>query len=215
MAKILVEGGCDPGIRNKLKQNALQVARSSGKMEMVKYLEKFRPEKQTRSSFSVPSLHPPPKKRQRLMIRHPVTGELMNLNEACMEDFEPKAHDAAASAPRQSLRKRVDKKKWYDSAHAFLAGVFNHTESWPFCEPVNPEKHGCPDYRRLVSNPMDFSMIRKKLKQQQYTNLRSFVQDVDLIFNNVRHYNSQSSDVWLMANALMQYCAQQFKVINY
>jgi hypothetical protein len=216
MARILVEGGCDPGIRNKLKQNAAQVARTAGKMDMVKYLEKFKPEKHTRSSFSVPILHPPPKKRIRLMIRHPVTNKLMDLNEACMKDFEPKVHDAAESSKAKKQenqqRKRIDKKKWHDAAHNFLQGVFMHTESWPFCTPVIPEAHGCPDYKEHVQMPMDFSTIRKKLKTGAYTNLRSFVGDVDLVFNNVRHYNNSSSDVWLMANALMQYCAQQFKV---
>ena len=150
------------------------------------------------------------------MIRHPVTNKLMDLNEACMKDFEPKVHDAAESSKAKKQenqqRKRIDKKKWHDAAHNFLQGVFMHTESWPFCTPVIPEAHGCPDYKEHVQMPMDFSTIRKKLKTGAYTNLRSFVGDVDLVFNNVRHYNNSSSDVWLMANALMQYCAQQFKV---
>ena len=42
---------------------------------------------------------------------------------------------------------------------------------------------------------MDFSLIKKKLREYQYTNFKEFCKDMDLVFNNCFLFNGEKSTV--------------------
>ncbi|KAF2658417.1 Bromodomain-containing protein [Lophiostoma macrostomum CBS 122681] len=60
-----------------------------------------------------------------------------------------------------------------------------------FKDPVNPEVLGIPTYPDLVKNPMDLSTMETKLKDQQYTVVREFMEDLDQIVNNSVLFNGK------------------------
>lgn len=56
-------------------------------------------------------------------------------------------------------------------------------------EPVDPIRDNCPDYFDVISNPMDLSTVRNKLKQDKYTSISQWKSDVNLIWKNCIEYN--------------------------
>lgn len=45
--------------------------------------------------------------------------------------------------------------------------VFKHKFAWPFHTPVDPVRLGLPDYFDVIKEPMDMSLIKKKLDNFQ------------------------------------------------
>jgi hypothetical protein len=70
--------------------------------------------------------------------------------------------------------------------------------SWLFASPVDAESLGLKDYYSIIKRPMDFGTIKQNLKDHKYTNEQSFMDDIDLTFNNCAVYNGLSSDVGRM-----------------
>jgi hypothetical protein len=60
---------------------------------------------------------------------------------------------------------------------------------------VDPVKFSIVDYFDIVSKPMDFSTIRKKLNFNVYTSPKDFVADVRLIFKNCYAYNGNEHEI--------------------
>lgn len=56
-----------------------------------------------------------------------------------------------------------------------------------FCEPVNPEAY--PDYRKLVTTPMDLGTIINRVLLDNYKTPLEFWQDVGLVWKNCRKFN--------------------------
>ena len=52
-----------------------------------------------------------------------------------------------------------------------------------------------PDYHNIVKKPMDFGTIKTKLKENQYSKLQEFMEDMDLVYYNCRLYNGIESEV--------------------
>ncbi|NXD17731.1 BRPF3 protein, partial [Nothocercus nigrocapillus] len=67
-----------------------------------------------------------------------------------------------------------------------------------FAEPVNlneasPFPRGVPDYLEFISNPMDFSTMRRKLESHLYRTLDEFEEDFNLIVTNCMRYNAKDT----------------------
>ena len=60
-----------------------------------------------------------------------------------------------------------------------------------FHEPVDPVKFGIMDYFDIITKPMDFSTIKKKLSHNFYPDCKSFKADVLLVFENCLKYNGE------------------------
>jgi hypothetical protein len=69
-----------------------------------------------------------------------------------------------------------------------------------FNAPVDTEKY--PNYLSVVSKPLDFGTIRKRLDANAYMSLDDFVSDVNLVLSNARQFNAPHSLVHHMADAL-------------
>ena len=64
-----------------------------------------------------------------------------------------------------------------------------------FKEPVDPIALDIPDYPNIITEPMDFSTMQKKLSEWQYPTLESFIVDMHLVFDNAVRYNSDPHNV--------------------
>uniref|UniRef100_A0A8B9TMB8 Bromodomain and PHD finger containing 3 n=1 Tax=Anas platyrhynchos TaxID=8839 RepID=A0A8B9TMB8_ANAPL len=60
-----------------------------------------------------------------------------------------------------------------------------------FAEPVNLNE--VPDYLEFISNPMDFSTMRRKLESHLYRTLDEFEEDFNLIVTNCMRYNAKDT----------------------
>lgn len=78
---------------------------------------------------------------------------------------------------------------WEKSAKRLLNHLWKFKDSSIFHQPVNPEELNIPDYFQIVKKPMDFSTIKKKLREYQYTNFKEFCIDINLVFDNCVLYN--------------------------
>lgn len=73
-----------------------------------------------------------------------------------------------------------------------------NNSAWIFQEPVNVQTLKIPDYYTIVKNPMDFGTIKQKLKEQRYSNISEFMDDMELVFYNCKIYNGDESGVGQM-----------------
>ncbi|KAG6907341.1 hypothetical protein DXG01_009298 [Tephrocybe rancida] len=65
--------------------------------------------------------------------------------------------------------------------------IDNH-DAEAFLKPVS--KAEAPDYYDVISNPMDFATMLKKVKARQYKSKRDFKDDLELIWSNCLTYNA-------------------------
>ncbi|CAF1085093.1 unnamed protein product [Rotaria sordida] len=74
-----------------------------------------------------------------------------------------------------------------------LNELLKNDASWPFQTPVDAKQH--PEYYECIKTPMDFSTMKKKMRNHQYTKRDEFFNDVQLILNNCEYYNEDDSPV--------------------
>lgn len=76
-----------------------------------------------------------------------------------------------------------------------------------FSEPVDPSKDSCPDYFKVIANPMDLGSIMNKVYLDIYKSYDEFWRDVGLVFKNCLKYNKEeTSDLHLLGLTLRE-CA--------
>lgn len=87
-----------------------------------------------------------------------------------------------------------------------LKEITSHKDAWPFLEPVDVVTLHIPDYHKIITQPMDFSTIQKKMERKDgtYTNVREICSDVRLIFANAMKYNDDQNVIHLMAKSLLE-----------
>ncbi|TMW61098.1 hypothetical protein Poli38472_013561 [Pythium oligandrum] len=98
---------------------------------------------------------------------------------------------------------RQHKMKGYRGIEILTAGPFIHA--------VDVTKY--PDYLQVISEPMDFAKIERKLKGDRYTDVNEFCADVHLIFTNCHKYNSdpvEGADIRAMASNLRDYFVELY-----
>lgn len=89
-----------------------------------------------------------------------------------------------------------------------LSDLKAHPLAWAFLNPVNADE--VPDYYGVIKRPMglykvfisypfaltfpsDFSTMEHKLDTNQYSTLKAFLDDVQLVFHNCKLYNPEAS----------------------
>ncbi|CAH8537184.1 unnamed protein product [Heterobilharzia americana] len=60
-----------------------------------------------------------------------------------------------------------------------------------FAEPVHPSL--APDYALIIKKPMDFSTMRKKIENFEYSTMEALLLDFDLMLDNCFEYNRETS----------------------
>ena len=89
---------------------------------------------------------------------------------------------------------------WESEALKVLKELLKLPETEIFKYPVDPIENNVPNYYEVIKNPMDFSLIKKKIRRRQYTNFKEFCCDVDLIFDNCFKFNGEFSEVGRMGS---------------
>lgn len=92
------------------------------------------------------------------------------INTACFE--EVKAKDA-----------------WIKVAQKVLSICWKSKGGNYFHEAVDPSKFGIVDYFEVITEPMDFGLIKKKLTFNVYNSVSEFINDMKLVFDNCVRYN--------------------------
>lgn len=102
-------------------------------------------------------------------------------------------------------------KEWVRGCKRILKAVQDHEESYPFLQPVDWRKLGIPDYPKIIKKPMDLSKVERKLSSGNYSQ-ESFVDDMNLIFENAKTFNLEVSQIYQMAqnvqSSFHQKCAE-------
>eukprot|EP01135_Chromosphaera_perkinsii_P002130 Nk52_evm64s217 gene=Nk52_evmTU64s217 len=83
-----------------------------------------------------------------------------------------------------------------------LSSLKNYTEH---CSPFLTKvlKRDAPDYHKIIAEPMDLGTMTRKLEREEYLNRESFLNDLQLIYNNCREYNIAPGNVFTVhANAM-------------
>ena len=103
---------------------------------------------------------------------------------------------------KENLQKMIDEindedlkmnDSWEKIAKKLMNNLWKHKDAELFHKPVDPEELNIPDYFNIIKNPMDFSTIKKKLTNYTYTNLKEFVNDMTLVFENCYTYNGRKT----------------------
>jgi len=83
-----------------------------------------------------------------------------------------------------------------------------------FWEPVNAQALGIPTYYTIVTNPMDFTKIEKKLKQHVYLSVDEVAADVNQIWKNSEIFNGAQHDITLIAKELVSIFQKKFSLLK-
>ncbi|CAF0741477.1 unnamed protein product [Adineta steineri] len=60
-----------------------------------------------------------------------------------------------------------------------------------------------PGYSQIITNPMDFSTMKKKINHDEYSNILEFCSDFELMCNNAMKYNRPETIYWQAAKRLL------------
>ncbi|KAK9236716.1 hypothetical protein V1525DRAFT_426839 [Lipomyces kononenkoae] len=67
-----------------------------------------------------------------------------------------------------------------------------------------PDVKQYPEYYREIKHPIALDMIRKKIKRRLYPDVESFLQDLRLMFENAKEFNSPNSVIYKDTEALQE-----------
>lgn len=81
-----------------------------------------------------------------------------------------------------------------DWKYSLFEKLYKHKSAHIFKFPVDPIKHGCPDYYSVIRYPMDLSTIRSRMDEDDYT-LVDMARDVQLMISNCLLFNPPINQV--------------------
>lgn len=74
-----------------------------------------------------------------------------------------------------------------------------------FNEPVNPEQQSVPNYYKKVKNPQDLGTILDRLEHGEYTDIKLWEKDINLVWLNAELYNGKESYVSVIAHHMQRH----------
>ncbi|KAJ8126534.1 hypothetical protein O1611_g7104 [Lasiodiplodia mahajangana] len=100
---------------------------------------------------------------------------------------------------------------YYNRLARLLSDMQTHQAAWPFWDPVNGDDN--PDYYKIITEPMDLSIMWTKLEADQYPTPREFLRDAHRLFKNCRKYNAEGTIYVKEANRLENYMWRRIRAI--
>ena len=79
----------------------------------------------------------------------------------------------------------------------------------PFRAPVDPIRDNAPRYLEIITHPMDFGTMKKKLARNDYLSVKEFIADIQLICDNAKKYNGETSMFVLIGDDVMSFVNRQ------
>ncbi|KAI0253661.1 hypothetical protein BJV78DRAFT_1152789 [Lactifluus subvellereus] len=101
-------------------------------------------------------------------------------NSQVVKDSRKQPHDAKLADPFHDALE--------DLLHDLRTVTMDNHDADAFIKPVS--RSDVPDYYDIITNPMDFQTMLKKVKQKQYKSKKEFKDDLDLIWSNCFTYNA-------------------------
>lgn len=97
-----------------------------------------------------------------------------------------------------------------------LERLKSHESAWPFLEPVDPEKHGCPNYFHIIKTPMgiirshqDLSLIEDNISNGSIQNQKEFCDQFVLMISNCCKFNPKTHNVHKAGLVLAKFFEKQ------
>lgn len=84
-----------------------------------------------------------------------------------------------------------------------------HEDGWPFLQPVNCKQF--TSYRKFIKNPMDFSTMKQKLRDNSYKTRGDFAADAQLVFDNCKTFNEDESEVGHCGHTMRRFFNKRWK----
>jgi hypothetical protein len=111
----------------------------------------------------------------------------------------PNKRPAGAGAD-VSKRPRNDFEAAVDGLFKELTNLINRklwgkSQCTAFKQPVDPIKHGVPDYWGVIKHPMDLGTVKNKIAQRQYKTPLEARDDIRLVWRNCALYNQLGNPV--------------------
>jgi len=112
-----------------------------------------------------------------------------------------------------SAEERIFVEYWREQvADGFRAGVLHklvnsflraNRDADIFVSPVDPELHECPDYYEVITTPICFQDIKRKIDNGSYADsFSAFQKDAELCFSNAMEYNQEGTEVYNAARRM-------------
>ncbi|AOW31368.1 histone acetyltransferase GCN5 [Candida albicans L26] len=121
----------------------------------------------------------------------------------------PGLAEAGWSEEMDKLAQKPKRGPHYNFMVTLFSEIQNHPSAWPFAVAVNKEE--VPDYYRVIEHPIDLATIEQKLENNLYLKFTDFVDDLKLMFNNCRAYNSETTTYYKNANKLEKFMNNKLK----
>ncbi|CAF0868781.1 unnamed protein product [Rotaria sp. Silwood1] len=140
---------------------------------------------------------------------HADTTIMSVLNDSSSNDMDDDiASPTISNTINNNSKKKSSKKSKTNNDIKACSELLKSDVSWPFQTPVDAKQH--PEYYECIKNPMDFSTIKKKMRNNQYTKREEFLHDVELILNNCEYFNEDDSPVGQAGHLLRTFFQSQW-----
>ena len=96
----------------------------------------------------------------------------------------------------------IYKEQFYHICQDIVQQIVGTEGAATFFKPVDPEADGAPDYYLVVVKPMCIFTVQDKLDKKLYETPEEFIDDMNQIFINAKHYNHSSHPIYKSADEL-------------
>jgi len=234
VCELLIQAGTNVNKQDKKRTTALHWAKKHGKTDIVELLiangaippkepapEKTQ-EKQSKKAGGNKKKEPEKNVAKKYVLTVFKDGIWRPLNQAEIQEFintNPEVGEylknptkletmpIPATAQPQNIFYHWDK-----AASKILNHIWKQHGAWHFQTPVDPVALHIPDYHNIVKRPMDLGTIKKKLSTGAYNNVKEFISDMELVFDNSILYNGETSDFGVLAKGLKEEFRKQCQV---
>mmetsp|Transcript_15401 Transcript_15401/g.17109 ORF Transcript_15401/g.17109 Transcript_15401/m.17109 type:complete len:203 (-) Transcript_15401:58-666(-) len=100
---------------------------------------------------------------------------------------------------------------WEKPAKRIIQHLWKQEGAWLFHYPVDVKAWKIEDYYTIITDPMDFTTIKCKLQENQYTNVEEFEIDLHKIFDNCIKYNGEINQYSQIARKMRKDFESQMK----
>ena len=81
-----------------------------------------------------------------------------------------------------------------------------------FMEPVDPDRDGIPNYKKIIPTPMDLGTMLNRIYLDYYRDCHQFWIDLGLVFKNCRKFNKDPSvDIRILCDTLREIAKELYK----
>lgn len=124
----------------------------------------------------------------------------------------PGLRDSGWTPEMDELARRPARGPHYNTMQHLISELQNHQAAWPFLQPVNRDE--VADYYEVIKEPMDLSTMEYKLDNGVYQSLDEFCRDTQLIFDNCKVYNGETTPYYKNAQRLEKFYREKLREWN-